>query len=71
MGIDAACGCSKEKCKWLIQQKACPLTCLSKPYDVERATEEDHVPTVYYMISNLKLKGVVGPVAVALTRALD
>ena len=47
-GMDGGCGCKKDNCEWLIQQKACPLACISKRYDANKASEEDTVATVYY-----------------------
>ena len=57
-GTYEGCGCRSEECEWLIQQKACPLACLSKEYDVNKASEEDNVATVYYKLTNPNLKQV-------------
>ena len=57
-GMYDVCGCSNDTCQWLIQKRACPLACLSKEYDVNKATEEDSVATVYYNIEHLKLREI-------------
>ena len=57
-GMDEGCGCSKGECQWLKQEKFCPVACLLKEYDVNKASEEDIVPAVYYKVVYPKLKRV-------------
>ena len=57
-GTFDGCGCMEDKCQWLIQQKACPLACISKQYDANKASEEDTIATVYFYVNHPKVSEV-------------
>jgi hypothetical protein len=57
-GTYDGCGCKEANCEWLIQQKSCPLACISKQYDGNKASEEDTVATVYYNVDMPKVSKV-------------